>query len=190
MYARRRIAPAQPAAPPLPADVAEAIHGAVLALRWPLGRNGLVATLTGSLKAPPSGRRSPAFGSLAAAGHADVKRWVATLEREGALESYESEDGFRLLRAVPDAVLPRIATAASRDAPDDGLVERLREWRRERARADEVPAYVVLHDATLRALAAARPASTRELAGVKGFGAAKIERYGDDVLAVIAAAAA
>ena len=46
-----------------------------------------------------------------------------------------------------------------------------------------MPAYVVLHDATLRDLAAARPASLHELAAVKGFGPTKIERYGDDVLA-------
>ncbi len=50
-----------------------------------------------------------------------------------------------------------------------------------------MPAYVVLHDATLRDLAAARPASLHELAAVKGFGPTKIERYGDDVLALVAA---
>ncbi|NUT55855.1 MAG: HRDC domain-containing protein, partial [Thermoleophilia bacterium] len=61
-------------------------------------------------------------------------------------------------------------------------------WRLERAREDEVPAYVVLHDATLRELAAAKPASVHDLAAVKGFGPTKLERYGDDVLAVIAAA--
>jgi superfamily II DNA helicase RecQ len=44
---------------------------------------------------------------------------------------------------------------------------------------------VVLHDATLRDLAAARPASLHELAAVKGFGPTKIERYGDDVLKLL-----
>jgi superfamily II DNA helicase RecQ len=63
----------------------------------------------------------------------------------------------------------------------------LRAWRRDRAATDNVPAYVVLHDATLRELAAARPRSTVDLAGVKGFGPAKLERYGADVLAVIGA---
>jgi ATP-dependent DNA helicase RecQ len=52
-----------------------------------------------------------------------------------------------------------------------------------------VPAYVVLHDATLRELAAAKPRSPRDLATVKGFGPAKLERYADDVLAVIGATA-
>ena len=80
------------------------------------------------------------------------------------------------------------ARPAAAGPADEGLFERLRAWRLERAREDEVPAYVVLHDATLRELASAKPANERDLAAVKGFGPTKLERYGDDVLAVIAAA--
>jgi ATP-dependent DNA helicase RecQ len=183
-------APAEEAAVarPLPDDVAATIHRAVLDLRWPLGRTGLAAMLRGSLAAPRSAQRSPHFGVLAAASQADVKRWIQLLELAGALESFESEDGFRLLRGIPSAKLPRIGAAAAAGPADEGLFERLRVWRLERARADEVPAYVVLHDATLRELAAAKPNSERDLAAVKGFGPAKLERYGADVLAVIAAA--
>ncbi len=174
---------------PLPEDIARAIHGAVLELRWPLGRTGLTAMLRGSISAPRSAQRSPHFGLLAAATQADVKRWLQLLELSGALEAFESDDGFRLLRAVPGAELPTIGSAAANAGPaDEGLFERLRAWRLERAREDEVPAYVVLHDATLRELATAKPANTRDLATVKGFGPTKLERYGDDVLAVIAAA--
>jgi len=169
---------------PLPDDVAGTIHRAVLDLRWPLGRTGLAALLRGSMTAPRSAQRSPHFGALAAASQADVKRWIQLLELSGALEAFESEDGFRLLRGVHGADLPRIGAAAA-SAPDEGVFERLRAWRLERARSDEVPAYVVLHDATLRELAAVRPSSQRDLAGVKGFGPAKIERYAADVLAVI-----
>jgi superfamily II DNA helicase RecQ len=43
----------------------------------------------------------------------------------------------------------------------------------------------VLHDATLRDLAATQPSSLHELAAVKGLGPAKIERYGDDILALL-----
>jgi ATP-dependent DNA helicase RecQ len=175
-------------ATPLPDDVAGAIHGAVLELRWPLGRTGLAAMLRGSMSAPRSAQRSPHFGVLAAASQADVKRWIQLLEVSGALESFESEDGFRLLRAVPGAELPRIGTAATAGPADEGLFERLRAWRLERARVDEVPAYVVLHDRTLKELASAKPRSAAALATVSGFGPTKLERYGDDVLAVIAAA--
>jgi ATP-dependent DNA helicase RecQ len=172
-------------AAPLPDDVAAAIHSAVRGLKWPLGRSGLAAMLHGSITAPKSAQRSPHFGLLAAASQADVKRWIQLLEVAGALEQFESDDGFRLLRAVPNAELPRIGV---RGAPDESLVERLRAWRLERARSDEVPAYVVLHDATLHELAAVKPRSQQDLAAVKGFGPAKLERYAADVLAVIAAA--
>jgi ATP-dependent DNA helicase RecQ len=173
---------------PLPKDIAGAIHRAVLELRWPLGRTGLTAMLRGSMSAPRSAQRSPHFGLLSAASQADLKRWIQLLELSGAIESFESDDGFRLLRAVPEAELPRIGVAVSAGPADEGLFERLRAWRLERAREDEVPAYVVLHDATLRELASAKPANERDLAAVKGFGPTKLERYGDDVLAVIAAA--
>jgi ATP-dependent DNA helicase RecQ len=173
---------------PLPEDIAGAIHRAVLELRWPLGRTGLTAMLRGSMSAPRSAQRSPHFGLLSAASQADLKRWIQLLELSGAIESFESDDGFRLLRAVPEAELPRIGVAVSAGPADEGLFERLRAWRLERAREDEVPAYVVLHDATLRELASAKPANERDLAAVKGFGPTKLERYGDDVLAVIAAA--
>ena len=142
------------AAAPLPEDIAGAIHRAVLELRWPLGRTGLTAMLRGSMSAPRSAQRSPHFGLLAAASQADVKRWIQLLELAGALESFESEDGFRLLRAVPWRGAAADRQRPRRPArPTKGLFERLRAWRLERAREDEVPAYVVLHDATLRELA-------------------------------------
>jgi ATP-dependent DNA helicase RecQ len=90
-----------------------------------------------------------------------------------------------VLHAEPAAVLPALGPKTVGPV-DDSVVEELRRWRRERSREDGVPAYVVLHDATLRDLAATRPASLHELASVKGFGPAKIERYGDDIIAVLA----
>lgn len=173
--------------PPLPEDVGEAIVDAVAALRWPLGRRSLIATLRGSLKAPPSGRRSLAYRLLGAASDADARRWVKLLEVSGTLVEVETPDGYRVLRVDPAAPVPRIRTASATDVDDD-IVERLRGWRLERSREDAVPAYVVLHDATLRELAALRPRTKSELAGVKGFGPVKLERYGDDLLELLASA--
>jgi RecQ family ATP-dependent DNA helicase len=173
--------------PPLPEDVGEAIFDAVASLRWPLGRRSLVATLRGSLKAPPSARRSLAYRLLAAATDADVRRWVQLLEHAGVLVETTTDDGFRVLRVDPTAPRPTIRTAAPTDV-DEGVVERLRNWRLERSQEDAVPAYVVLHDATLRELAALRPQTRGELAGIKGLGPVKLERYGDDLLAVLATA--
>ena len=69
---------------------------------------------------------------------------------------------------------------------DAHLVEALQLWRRDRARADGVPAYVVAWDSMLLAIAEARPASVTALARVKGMGPAKLERYGDEILAIVA----
>jgi DNA helicase-2/ATP-dependent DNA helicase PcrA len=65
--------------------------------------------------------------------------------------------------------------------------QRLREWRAERAKVDNVPAYVVFHDSVLQAIAAARPATIGELAQISGVGPAKLERYGKELLALVAA---
>jgi superfamily II DNA helicase RecQ len=65
-------------------------------------------------------------------------------------------------------------------------VQALREWRLARARADEVPAFVVFSDRTLAELAARSPRTLAELAAVPGIGPAKLERYGADVLAALA----
>jgi ATP-dependent DNA helicase RecQ len=181
--------------PGLPDDVAGAILSAAGALRWPLGLTGLVAMLGGSVAAPPSGRRSPAYGVLSAARPGTIKRWVLALVDSGHLERFESDDGFPLLRTVrtevpPPALNGVLRPAATADEPegevDAGLFERLRAWRLETARAESVPAFVVFSDRTLRELAAVRPADEVALAAVAGVGPAKLERYGDALLAQIA----
>jgi ATP-dependent DNA helicase RecQ len=169
---------------PLPDDVGVAIVDAVASLTWPLGRRSLIATLRGSLKAPPSARRSSSYRLLAGASDAEVRRWVQAVESSGALVEVTTPDGFKVLRADLSVTPPRIRSTTDIDV-DDELIDRLRTWRSERSQRDEVPAYVVLHDATLRELAAVRPQTLGELAGVKGFGPVKVERYGHDLLAVI-----
>ena len=61
-------------------------------------------------------------------------------------------------------------------------VQKLKEWRLARARAEEVPAYVVFNDRTLAELLRLHPRTISELAAVPGIGPAKIERYGPDLL--------
>jgi DNA helicase-2/ATP-dependent DNA helicase PcrA len=63
--------------------------------------------------------------------------------------------------------------------------EKLRAWRRERAREDGVPPYVVFHDSVLHQIADARPSSIGELSQIPGVGPAKLERYGEAVLALV-----
>ena len=63
--------------------------------------------------------------------------------------------------------------------------EALRSWRLDRARADKIAPFIVFHDTVLRAIARANPGTLRELAEVKGIGAAKLENYGDGVLGAL-----
>jgi superfamily II DNA helicase RecQ len=70
------------------------------------------------------------------------------------------------------------------DAPPE-LVAALKAWRTERARRDKVPPYVIMHDRNLEELATRRPSSLAELARCPGIGPAKLERYGDELLAVV-----
>jgi ATP-dependent DNA helicase RecQ len=74
------------------------------------------------------------------------------------------------------------------DSVDGGLLDALKGWRREQARQQGVPPYVVFHDRTLVELAARRPASLDALGSIGGIGAAKLERYGSALLEVLAAA--
>jgi ATP-dependent DNA helicase RecQ len=67
----------------------------------------------------------------------------------------------------------------------DPLFEALRDLRRELAAEAQLPPYVIFHDATLREMAATRPATRDELAQVNGVGGRKLEAYGDAFLAVI-----
>ncbi len=90
------------------------------------------------------------------------------------------------LLAGTDRKLGRCATCPS--DRDEQLYERLRQWRREVAAAQSVPAYVVFTDATLTALAERRPTTEAELATIAGIGPRKLAQYGAAVLALIAGA--
>ncbi len=74
--------------------------------------------------------------------------------------------------------------------PDPEVMEALRAWRASAARAAGIPAYVVLHDATLAALASRRPRTTGELLAVPGLGPVKAGRYGPTLLSLLSDRAA
>jgi ATP-dependent DNA helicase RecQ len=74
-------------------------------------------------------------------------------------------------------------------APEnEGLWEALRECRRQLAQEQNVPPYVIFHDATLRAMLAERPSDGEALLAITGVGQAKLERYGERFLSVLRAA--
>ena len=67
-------------------------------------------------------------------------------------------------------------------AAGEALAARLKEWRAAEAKRLRVPAYVVLHDRTLDAIAHARPANLKQLQEISGMGPAKTERFGESIL--------
>ena len=79
---------------------------------------------------------------------------------------------------------------ATVNAEDQDLWEALRRLRKSLATEHNVPPYVIFHDATLKQMAADRPESPDALLNISGVGQAKLERYGDAFLEVVAAAGA
>jgi DNA topoisomerase-3 len=80
------------------------------------------------------------------------------------------------------------APAAPRPAPDEGLAKILRAWRLAEARKLGVPAFRVLTDRALQAIAAELPASTSELLAIPGIGLKTVEKYGARIFAMVAQA--
>jgi DNA helicase-2/ATP-dependent DNA helicase PcrA len=112
-------------------------------------------------------------------------RFLADLRPQGERRVVQHPDRF-----ASDQVARRSAARAVADNPygvadDDPLYVALRSWRAERARQDGVPAYVVAHDQTLAAIVDAKPPSPAALRRVKGFGPAKVEAYGAEILELV-----
>ena len=131
------------------------------------------------------GPRSPFIGEMS---------WRSKQEPAGLPDGSPTRSQPRspATAAAPARIAGRQSPARSsrsESPPIDGEVEpeaaamfeRLRQWRLERSRADEVPAFVVFPDATLRELARRRPTTDAALLAVPGVGPAKLAAYGKDL---------
>jgi ATP-dependent DNA helicase RecQ len=123
------------------------------------GARGNVLGLTESGRAVMLGRQRP---SLRMPPEADVRQRAGGRHPEGAL--------------------PASAAPAS---PDPGLLERLKAWRKAEADRQGIPAYIVLHNRVLEALAAGRPSDRQALAAIPGIGPHKLARYAEALLAIL-----
>jgi superfamily II DNA helicase RecQ len=171
-------------------------------LPYPLGRSGLARALQGAGTSPVSKERFPLFGALSDWTQKSIGAFVDELEEQGLLLAYQ-KDGYRLLcltkkgqKWLDSPPKIQVSTAPSSPPPpptesnlddyDQDLFERLRVWRLETAREMEKPPYVVFHDSTLKAIAAARPDDPKALLAIQGVGLRKLEQYGRAVLAIVA----
>lgn len=89
------------------------------------------------------------------------------------------------IRQLPDAFTTSTTRAPRPGDTADPVFAALRVWRTGKARDEAMPPYVIAHDSTLAAIAEARPRTLAALRRVKGMGQAKLEKYGDEILAVL-----
>jgi len=127
------------------------------------------------------------FRQLVAAGFLDVEMgsYGSLRLAQAARLVLRGEQSVALRRDPERKRAPRTRFAVAAHPADDSLFERLRDLRGKLAREQNVPAYVIFHDATLRAIANDRPRSMAQLAKVEGVGVRKLERYGEAVLALV-----
>lgn len=98
----------------------------------------------------------------------------------------KSQDPIRLCLPSSERRRATAASPTSEVGPlDAALFERLKVWRSEVARRNGWPAYVIAFDSSLRELAVRRPTRTEELGRVPGFGPARVEAWGEAVLAIV-----
>ena len=192
------------------ADTVRELLAAVRALPFAAGATVVSAYLRGEASAQVRGyewERLPGFGALRGRSEAWLRRVVRRCIAAGLLAVGVERPTLHLTRrgaetisgARPNAVrLPADGARTHRlDAPardranreaiaQSDVFERLRTWRKQRARSDDVPAYVVATDATLRAIAERMPSNRAELLEVHGMGPARADRFGAELLALLA----
>ena len=134
------------------------------------------------------------FRQLAAAGlvHVDMAEHGALQLTDAAREVLKGQRQVQLRRPAKRKATSSSSSRSSStvvhselSAADEALFQILRGWRSNTAKEQAVPAYVILHDKTLRELAEVRPTSHGMLAGITGMGSAKIEHYGAELLDLI-----
>jgi ATP-dependent DNA helicase RecQ len=125
---------------------------------------------------------SEAFGALKLT---ETARGVLKGETEVMLREQAPGSRIRATRTKSRRGDIALQAAGQVETGNPTLVSALRKWRFEVARQRGVPAYVVLHDATIDGIAAAQPTTLTQLRGIPGIGDKKLEHYGDELLALV-----
>ena len=178
-------------------DVLQSVKG--------IGETNLVWFLRGDARTADWIAGRAGFGHLAMRSESRIKGIVRDLEARGLVSRETLSHGGTSLRVTAaglDALHgggalapapPERASAPKRQerggAPQPGgsgpLYDALKAWRKAKADEEGVPAYVVAHDAMLALVSDARPATPEALRTLKGFGPKKVEKYGEEILALV-----
>ena len=121
--------------------------------------------------------------------HGGIRGIVTEFDSDGVWVGVEGGGQFRARwgdEVTSEGRSGPLTPSASAVEPNPDLVDRLRAWRLETARTKKVPAYVILHDATIETISGIRPQTEAELASIPGIGPAKLEAYGDAILELCA----
>jgi superfamily II DNA helicase RecQ len=113
--------------------------------------------------------------------------WLAPIEAAASAGRSPTPRAGTASAAIAEARghLNGLSAVGAEPEPDVELLGALVEWRRNLARLSGVPAYVIFHDKTLRAVAAVRPCTRDDLLAVPGIGPVKVERHADAVLELV-----
>ncbi len=130
----------------------------------------------------PLSRALQARGSLSATEHNGL---MLAGDARAILKGDASVELVLAAKPEPRQRKARGGSGGGANPVGDPLFEALRALRREMANEAGLPPYVIFHDATLREMAASRPASLAELGNVGGVGARKLEAYGNAFLSLI-----
>ena len=127
------------------------------------------------------------FRQLVALGYArpDHESYGALRLTQASRPVLKGEQRVEMRRATGRKSRSRPAKAPIGSAVHPEVFERLKAWRTAQARSQSVPPYVVFHDATLAAIAAARPRDLDALSAIPGIGVRKLERYGPTLLELL-----
>lgn len=190
-------------------EVIQKILSCVARLSDRFGKTRIAQVLIGSKAKPVVSanlHEHRTYGLLSGYPENYVKALIDELVRDGSISVSRGE--YPLLKITPRGKevawqneVPRLdfpdLNKASRGASKRGrvtaehvdydplLFEKLRVWRNGICRTRGIPAYLVLADKSLRAIAAAQPDSFAELEQIWGLGANKLKQFGDDILAIV-----
>jgi ATP-dependent DNA helicase RecQ len=175
------------------------------------GAGHLIDVLRGRLTEKVMSNGHQALSTYGIGADVSERQWRAVLRQLIALGHLRTDGEFNTLEFTATsrevlraeiAVMIRVARERPAKPPRNGKkagtpipldpggttrFEALKAWRSEVARERALPAYVVFHDATLAAMAAAEPTSLADLGKISGVGAKKLETYGADILRVLEA---